>query len=90
MQYTSAQLLHAGNIKYDEDRKAKLERYEKAVERATFLNKREKRNWLLLSCMLSKQQLLEAEKLIINEDLRLLKMHQQLEKIKPTKDKRNA
>ena len=67
-----------------------MERYEKAVGRATFLSKREKRNWLLLSHMLSKQQLTEAEKLIINEDLRYLKVRQQLERIKPSQEKRNG
>jgi len=91
MQYfTTAQLLHPGNIKYDEERREKMERYKKAVERATFLGKREKRNWLLLAHMLSKQQLIEAEKLIINEDLRYLKVRQQLEKIKPTTEKRHG
>ena len=91
MQYfTSSQLLHPGNIKYDDERREKMERYEKAVERATFLSKREKRNWLLLGHMLSKKQLIEAEKLILNEDLRLLRMKQQLEKIKPTKEKKNG
>jgi hypothetical protein len=91
MQYfTTAQLLHPGNISYDDERRKKMERYEKAVKRAQFLSEREKRNWLLLGHMLSKQQLLEAEKLIINEDLRLLNVRQQLEKIKPVKDKRNG
>jgi len=91
MQYFSTtQLLHPGNIKYDEDRKQKMERYKKAVERAQFLSKREKRNWLLLGHMLSKKQLVEAEKLILNEDLRYLKVRQQLERIKPSQEKRHG
>ncbi|MBU0727575.1 hypothetical protein KKA95_02720, partial [Patescibacteria group bacterium] len=75
-------------IIYDQQRRASLDRYQKAVERAGFLNERDKRNWGLLAHMLTTEQLVEGEKLIINEDLRRLKMRQKLERIKPSKEKR--
>jgi hypothetical protein len=88
MPFTSQQLLNPGNIVYDDERRKAKERYLQAVERASFLDEREKRNWALLGSLLTGQQLLEGEKLIIDEDLRRLQVRRQLEAIKPVKDKK--
>ncbi len=60
-------------------------RYEKAVERAIFLSEEEKFNWKVLTSHLSEVELIQAEKLIINEDLRRLNVREKLHKIKPQK-----
>jgi hypothetical protein len=88
MPFTAQQLLDPGNIVYDDERRKCQERYQKAVERASFLDEREKRNWALLGSLLTKEQLLEGEKLIIDEDLRRLQVRKQLEVIKPIKYKK--
>ncbi len=58
-------------------------RYQQAVARARFLEKRERQKWSALGSFLSTKELKSAEKAILNEDLRQLDMKQQLEKIKP-------
>ena len=88
--FTPIQLLHPGVIHYDDERRKLKARYEGAVKRAGFLSEREKRNWLLLSYMLTAEQLKMGEQLIIDEDMRRLQMRQQLEKIKPKKEKRHG
>lgn len=76
-------LFSTGAIVYSEERRKKQERYQEAVQRAGFLSEREKENWRILTYILDDQQLLEAEKAIINEDLRRLETRHKLEKIKP-------
>lgn len=88
MPFTSQQLLNPGNIVYDDDRRKYQDRYQQAVERASFLDEREKRNWSLLGSLLTKKQLLEGERLIIDEDLRRLKVRKELEVIKPLQFKK--
>ena len=85
MPFTAQQLLNPGNIVYDVDRRKCQDRYQQAVERASFLDEREKRNWALLGSLLTKKQLLEGERLIIDEDLRRLRVRKELEIIKPIK-----
>lgn len=58
-------------------------RYQEAVKRAGFLSEQEKVNWFILGGSLTLKELQSAEKVIINEDLRRLKVRDQLEKIKP-------
>ena len=58
-------------------------RYQEAVKRAGFLSNEEKVNWFILGGSLTLKELQEAEKVIINEDLRRLKVRGELEKIKP-------
>ena len=89
MKIDPRQFINPGIIKYDEKRRGMLARFKEAVRRARFLNKNEKRNWTLLGYILRTKQLEEAERLIISEDLRCLKIRQKLEKIKP-KPKRNG
>jgi hypothetical protein len=88
MPFTAQQLLNPGDIAYDEERRKCQDRYQKAVERALFLDEREKRNWALLGNLLSRKQLMEGEKLIINENLRRLQVQKQLEAVKPIKYKK--
>jgi|GEM_PF-2003085 len=83
MNINPAQLVNPGVFDYDKKRHEKMTRYKTAVKRAMFLNKDEKRNWVTLGYILSNKQLEEAEKLIINEDLKRLKRKQALERIKP-------
>lgn len=78
--------MQIAGIIYTEERKKQQERYQAAVERAQFLAKEEKRHWALLGYILTTNQLMEAEHLIIDEDLRRLATQESLEKIKPLKN----
>lgn len=82
--------MQIAGIAYNTDRKVKQERYQGAVKRATFLSDREKKHWSLLGYMLTTQQLSQAEKLIIDEDLRRLQTRNQLEIIKSNTEKRHG
>jgi hypothetical protein len=82
----SQNYINAGALKYDEEKRAALSRYTAAVERSAFLKREEKDHWELLGALLTYDQLQLAEKLIISEDLRRLKMKQDLEKIKPQQE----
>ena len=81
--------LHAG-IVYDEKRKKLQERFQRAVERAQFLDKREKENWSLMGYGLSNDDLQKAERVIITEDLKRLHFKEKLERIKPSSEKHNG
>lgn len=83
MKINAKQFTNPGIFEHDKKRQQKMIRYKKAVKRAMFLNDDEKRNWVTLGYMLTNKQLEEAEKLIINQDLKRLKQKQALEKIKP-------
>lgn len=82
MNITNQQILHPGVIDDSEKHAKQLARFREAVNRAKFLDKKEKRHWALLSHILTTEQLSEGERMIINEDLRLLETKQNLEKIK--------
>lgn len=83
MHITQQQFTHPGVLELTKKRHDALEHYKKAVDCAGFLKKAEKDNWIMLGYLLTNEQLTEAEKLIINEDLRRLKVRGQLERIKP-------
>lgn len=89
MKIDPKQITNPGIFDYDQRRKEKIERYKGAVKRAMFLSDDEKKNWMVLGYILTDNQLQEAEKLIINQDLKRLKNKQILEKIKPIKEKKN-
>ncbi|MCK5612999.1 hypothetical protein KAR91_64595 [Candidatus Pacearchaeota archaeon] len=89
MRIDPKQITNPGIFDYDQKRKEKMNRYKGAVKRAMFLNDEEKGNWIVLGYMLTDEQLEEAEKLIINQDLKRFKKRQALEKIKPLKEKKN-
>lgn len=80
--------MHTAGIIYSDERKKRQSRYLKAVERAHFLDEKEKRHWALLGYILTGAQLKEAEHLIIDEDLRLLATQEQLEILKPSTEQR--
>lgn len=82
MQITPRQLINPGVIEYDEKRRNALERFKEAVRKAEFLKDPEKNNWTILGYLLTNEQLAEAEKLILNEDLRRLRIRKQLEILK--------
>jgi hypothetical protein len=82
MQITARQLINPGVIEYDEKRRNALERFKQAVNRAGFLKNPEKDNWMIMGYLLTTEQLTEAEKLILNEDLRRLHTREQLEILK--------
>jgi len=82
--------MQIAGITYDEKRKKQQDRYQGAVLRAKFLNKKEKEHWALLGYILTSKQLSEAESLIIDEDLRRLNTKHQLEKVKSNTEKRHA
>jgi len=82
MKITQQQIVNPGAIDASEKRKKQFKRFTEAVNRAKFLSVKEKRHWILLGYILTSTQLLEAEHSIINEDLRVLKMKYNLEKIK--------
>lgn len=89
MKIPARQLINPGVLKEDKKRREKRDRFKEAVRRARFLNSDEKRNWTLLGYLLTNKQLEAAERLIISENLRRLKIKQKLEKIKP-KEKRHG
>ncbi|MBN2306751.1 hypothetical protein JXD20_02090 [Candidatus Peregrinibacteria bacterium] len=82
--------MHPAGIIYTEERKKNHQRYLEAVKRSHFLEAKEKKYWELLGYMLTSDQLKEAEHLIIDEDLRRLATQEQLEKIKPSSEKRHG
>ena len=90
MKIDPKQIINPSIFTYNEKRNEKITRYKKAVKRAMFLSEDEKRNWIVLSYLLTNDQLNEAERLIINQDLKRLKKKQALEKIKPIKEKKNG
>ena len=77
------QIVNPSILDYTKKRQESLSRYKDAVGRAGFLNQSERDNWIMLGYLLTDEQLVEAEKLIINEDMRRLKIRGQLERIKP-------
>lgn len=80
--------MQISGIIYSDERKKKQARFQEAVNRAHFLEKKEKKHWALLGYILTTDQLKQAEHLIIDEDLRRLATQEKLEKIKPSTDKR--
>lgn len=82
--------MHSAGIIYTEERKKRQERYQEAVKRSHFFDEEEKKHWVLLGYILTTDQLQEAEHLIIDEDLRRLATQEQLEKIKPSSEKRHG
>ncbi len=89
MRIDPKQITNPGIFDYDKKRQKRMERYKGAVKRAMFLNDEERGNWIVLGYMLTDEQLEEAERLIINQDLKRFKKRQALEKIKPLKEKKN-
>jgi len=83
MQINPQQFINPGVIDYDQKRHEKIMLFKDAVKRSRFLNDDEKRHWIVLGYLLTNKQLDEVQKLIINEDLKRLKMKESLEKIKP-------
>jgi len=79
---TNQQLINPGTLDLSPEHKKQLARFKEAVRRARFLEEKEKRRWILLGYILTTKQLLEAERMIITEDLKTLKTKQDLEKIK--------
>ena len=79
------QLTHPGIFDASDEREKQFLRFKKAVERAKFLSKDEKRNWIILGYQLNTKQLTSVERLIITKDLQLLDTKHKLEKIKPNK-----
>ena len=86
MQITEQQIINPGTFVYDDERRERLERFHGAVRRATFLDDEERERWMVLSFVLNNDQLKEGERLVIDEDLRLLQMRKDLERIKPKTD----
>lgn len=82
MKIDPKQFINPGALAYDEKRRKAHNRFKEAVRRARFLNSNEKRNWTMLGYILDTAQLKQTERLIISEDLRLLKIKKQLELIK--------
>ena len=82
--------MQISGIIYSEERKKSQVRYQEAVKRAHFLDEKEKRHWALLGYILTTDQLMQAEHLIIDEDLRRLATQEKLEKIKPSSEKRHG
>lgn len=82
--------MQLSGIIYSEERKKSQARYQEAVKRAQFLAADEKAHWALLGYILTADQLKEAEGLIIDEDLRRLATQEELEKIKPSSEKRHG
>ena len=83
MHITQQQFINPGVLELTKKRQEVLDRYKSAVKRAKFLDTKEKDNWIMMGYLLTNEQLTEAERLIINEDLRRLKVRGQLERIKP-------
>lgn len=82
--------MQISGIIYSEERKKSQARYQEAVKRSHFLAEAEKKHWFLLGHILTTEQLQQAERLIIDEDLRRLATQEKLEKIKPSSEKRHG
>ena len=65
--------MQIAGIIYGDERLKAQERYQGAVKRAIFLSDKERRHWAVLGYVLTTDQLREAESLIIDEDLKVLK-----------------
>lgn len=82
--------MNIAGILYGKERQKTQERFQEAVRRAHFLEEAEKKHWYILGYILTTEQLKEAEKLILDEDLRRLATQEQLEKIKPSSEQRHG
>lgn len=89
MNITKQQILNPGIYSASDKHRKKIKKYQKSVDRARFLSDKEKKHWKLLAYIMTNAQLEEAERMILNEEIRQLKIKQSLEKIKP-KPKRNG
>lgn len=75
--------IQPGSILYTSAWQESLKRYQKAVQRASFLSEEEKGKWLLLGYRLNSQELAQAEGVILEEDMKRLKTRHQLTRLKP-------
>lgn len=82
--------MQIAGIVYGEERLKAQERYQGAVERATFLDDKERKHWAILGYILTTDQLKGAERLIIDEDLKRLNTRHQLEILKSNKESRHV
>lgn len=72
--------MKTNEIIYTEEHNKGQTKYQDAVSQAHFLNEIAKKHWALLGYMLTTEQLKEAERLIIDEDLKRLAKKQNPEK----------
>ena len=82
MSFDPSQIINPGIYESNKKYQQQLARFTEAVHRAIFLSDKEKRHWRALGALLNLKQLKSAEKLIIDEDLKLLKTRYALDKIK--------
>lgn len=73
MEITARQLINPGVAELDQKRREAIARFKEAVVHAKFLGENEKLNWTYLGYLLNSEQLIEAQKLIINQDLKYLR-----------------
>ncbi len=83
MRITTHQITNPGIYDASDRRKKEMTKYKKAIKRSKFLTKKEKRHWELLGHILTTNQILEAQRIILDEDLKHFKTKQALERAKP-------
>ncbi len=73
MEISPKQIINPGVLVLDEKRRESLARFKDAVKHAKFLNTNEQQHWTILGYLLNSEQLIEAQKLIIGQDLKYLR-----------------
>lgn len=83
MKITTHQITNPGIYDSSDRRKKEMTKYKEYLKRAKFLTKKEKIHWELLGHILTTDQIMEAQRIILDENLKSFKTKQALERMKP-------
>ncbi|MFH0820632.1 MAG: hypothetical protein V1908_02550 [Candidatus Peregrinibacteria bacterium] len=83
MEISLTQLINPAIFDFDDQRRKEIGEFKDAVRQARFLSDEKKRRWNTMAYLLTDDQLAEAQKFILVENLQRLKTQGKLEKLKP-------
>lgn len=82
MEISPSIINNPGIFEHDDKRRKALSKFKDIVKKSKFLDKEQKKNWSLLGYYLSTPDLNKAERSILQENLRRLKIQHKLERLK--------
>ena len=83
MEISATQLINPAIFDFDDKRRKEIGEFKDAVRQSRFLNDEKKRRWNAMAYLLTDDQLAEAQKFILAENLQRLRTQGKLEKLKP-------
>ncbi len=86
MEIAVTQLINPAIFDFDDKRRKEISDFKDSVQQARFLSVEKKRRWNAMAYLLTDDQLQEAQKFVLAENLHRLRTQGKLEKLKP-KDK---